>query len=110
MELMELLLSGDLPWCHHPHFTSLIGTETNSKFTQASNFMGHCKVIGLGLKCGTRSVIKRPTDGRSRSTSASRPLAARDNGQKECLGAGYETGWQNPDHGWRRSVVDVAAT
>jgi len=42
MELMELLLSGDLPWCHHPHFTSLIGTETNSKFTQASNFMGHC--------------------------------------------------------------------
>jgi len=31
---------------------------------------GHCKVIGLGLKFGMRSMIKRPTDGRSRSTSA----------------------------------------
>ena len=64
------------------------------------------QVIGLGLKCGTRSVIKRPAGGRSRSTSASRPLAAGDNGQKECRGAEHEIGWRS-GRGWKRSVEAV---
>lgn len=63
------------PW-HRDRTNRIQAFKAHSSQAIAIDVFGrHCKLIGLGSRYVTRSAIRLPKEGRSRSTSASRRLA-----------------------------------